>query len=78
MASSIYGMLALLSIAAVFAWRIFAAGKTSQKAKELESDLQAAEDRLEMDREATEAEKQATALSDEEARKEAERWARQQ
>jgi outer membrane murein-binding lipoprotein Lpp len=53
-------------------------GANSERSKQTEAKLRAAEDRLEMDREATEAEKEAGALSDAEARKEADRWARPQ
>ncbi|MER8827247.1 hypothetical protein NKH73_14255 [Mesorhizobium sp. M0938] len=47
-----------------------------EAAKQAAGKLAAAEDRLEMDREATEAERQAAGLTDDAARKEAEKWAR--
>lgn len=47
-----------------------------ERAKRMAEMLASAEDRLEMDREATEAERAAARLSDEEARKEALKWAK--
>lgn len=47
-----------------------------EAAKQAEKDLAAAQDRLEMDREATAAERQAAGMTDDAARKEAEKWAR--
>lgn len=47
-----------------------------EKAKRAADKLQAAEDRLEMDREASDAERKAASMSDDEARREAMKWAR--
>ena len=49
-------------------------GANAERAKQAGRDKKAVEERLEMDREATAAEREATALSDEGARKEAMRW----
>lgn len=46
------------------------------EAKQTADKLRAAEDRLEMDREATEAERKASGMTDEEARREAMKWAK--
>lgn len=46
------------------------------KAQQAAQDLAAAEDRLEMNREATAAERQATAMTDAQARAEAIKWAK--
>lgn len=51
-------------------------GARRQERKQVAEKLVAAEDRLEMDREATEAERKARDLSDAEAAKEAQRWAK--
>ncbi|RWN31744.1 hypothetical protein [Mesorhizobium sp.] len=47
-----------------------------EAAKQAAGKLAAAEDRLEMDREATAAERQAAGMTDDAARKEAEKWAK--
>lgn len=57
-------------------WRVYAMGQNSVKAKQAKKELAAAKDRLEMDREATAAERQATGMTDDAARKEAEKWAK--
>lgn len=61
-------------------WRIFAAGKSSERnanrAARAEAKAAAAEERLEMHREATDVERKARDLTDEEARKEARTWSR--
>lgn len=59
--------------AMVFARR---SGVKSERDKAARAKLKAAQDRLEMDREATDAEREAARLSDEEARKEALKWAK--
>jgi outer membrane murein-binding lipoprotein Lpp len=64
-------------VAAVAAYlRGRVAGKKLQEAKQTAEKLRAAEDRLEMDREATAEERKASAMSDDEARREAMRWAK--
>ncbi|MEI5680512.1 MULTISPECIES: hypothetical protein [unclassified Mesorhizobium] len=50
-------------------------GAGREREKQAGDKLAAAEERLEMDREATAAERQAAGMSDDEARKEAMRWA---
>lgn len=50
-------------------------GEAKEKAKTAQRTIAAKEEQLKMRREADEAERRAMALSDEEARKEAERWA---
>lgn len=57
-------------------WRAFAAGKAAERGRQSKRDLKAAEDRLEMHREASEIERRARDLTDDQARQEAERWAR--
>lgn len=51
-------------------------GARRQERKQVAEKLAAAEDRLEMDREATDADRKARDLSDADAAKEAQRWAR--
>lgn len=51
-------------------------GAAKEKAKAAEREIAARDEQLEMHREATEAEREAAALSDEQARKEAIQWAR--
>lgn len=51
-------------------------GANAEKAKQAVRDVNAVEERLEMEREATAAEGQAAGMTDEEARKEAMRWAK--
>jgi outer membrane murein-binding lipoprotein Lpp len=50
-------------------------GQRERKKRDAEK-VRAAEDRLEMDREATDAERNAAGMADEEARREALKWAR--
>jgi outer membrane murein-binding lipoprotein Lpp len=57
-------------------WRVYAMGQNSVKAKQAKKELAAAKDRLEMDREATVAERNAAGMTDAEARAEAEKWAK--
>lgn len=45
------------------------------RAREMEREAKAREERLEMHREATDAERRATGMTDDEAKKEADRWA---
>lgn len=58
------------------AWRIFAAGKAVERGKTAQRDLKAANDQLEMHREAGAVEREARNLSDEEARRKAAKWSR--
>lgn len=51
-------------------------GAQKERAKQDRARIEALGDRLEMDRESTAAERQAAGMSDEEARKEALKWAR--
>lgn len=51
-------------------------GAASERAKQDKARLRAAQERLEMDREATTFEREAAALSDEQAKKEGMAWAR--
>jgi len=51
-------------------------GKNSQKAKQAVKDLAAAQDRVEMNREATDIERQTAGMTDDQARKEAAPWVR--
>lgn len=51
-------------------------GANRQEEKQAVDKLKEAEERLEMDREATEAERKAAGMTDDEARKEAMRWAK--
>lgn len=68
-AIAVGGVLAVLAAA-------YAKGRSDQKSSQTKDKLAAAEDLLEMDREATAAEREAGALSDAEARREAEKWAK--
>ncbi|MER8464183.1 hypothetical protein [Mesorhizobium sp. M1396] len=52
----------------------YSKGRASQKAKQAAKELVAAQDRLEMDREATAAERSAAGMTDDQARAEATRW----
>ncbi len=63
-------------VAAFSAWKLRQSGVNSERARQAKEKVAAAEDRLEMDREATEIERRVTGMSDDEARKEADRWAR--
>lgn len=51
-------------------------GKKSEKAKQAARDLAAAQERVEMNREATDIERQTVGQTDEQARKQAEPWVR--
>lgn len=65
------------AIAAILAgWKLRQSGIDAERARRTEEKLAIAEDRLEMDREATTIERQVSAMSDDEARKEAMRWSR--
>lgn len=57
-------------------WRVYAMGKASQKAKQDAANLRAAQDRVQMGREASAVEHNATSMTDDQARKEAEPWVR--
>lgn len=68
-------------IAAVFGALLWgfhqrSAGATAERAKQVERDNAAMADRLEMNREATEIERKASSMSDDEARKEPLRWSK--
>lgn len=64
-------------IAAAAAWmKGRLSGAKAERNKQLAGKLAVAEDRLEMDREATSAEREAVGMTDDAARKEAEKWAR--
>lgn len=63
-------------VAGFSAWRLRQSGVNSERAKQTAGKLAAAEDRLEMDREATAAERKAAGMSYDEARAEAEKWAK--
>ncbi|TIN08561.1 MAG: hypothetical protein E5X38_30365 [Mesorhizobium sp.] len=52
-------------------------GKSNEKAKQAARDLAAAQERVEMNREATDIERQTVGLTDDQARKEAAPWVRQ-
>lgn len=67
------------AIAAIYGgWWIRQSGVNAERARQEKEQLAAAQDRLEMDREATDIERRVTGMSDAEARKEADRWARPQ
>lgn len=72
------GMLAAAgAIGAAFLYRTgLKRGSAAERAKQAERDRKAREERLEMHREATDAEREAAAMTDEEARKEAMKWSR--
>lgn len=55
-------------------WKVYAMGQAKERNKQAGKDLAATKDRLEMDREATAAERAATGMTDDQARKEAEPW----
>ncbi|MER8793977.1 hypothetical protein NKH75_07180 [Mesorhizobium sp. M0984] len=63
-------------VAGLSAWRIRQSGVNSEQNKQIAGKLAAAEDRLEMDREATAAERLAAGLTDDQARAEASKWAK--
>ncbi|TIP06661.1 MAG: hypothetical protein E5X72_00155 [Mesorhizobium sp.] len=52
-------------------------GKSSEKAKQAARDLAAAQERFEMNREATDVERETVGMTDDQARKEAAPWVRQ-
>lgn len=63
------------AVAAAFAgWKLRQSGVNAERARQIQKEITAAEDRLEMDREATDIERRVTGMTDAEARKEAERW----
>lgn len=65
------------AIAAAFAaWKLRQSGVNAERARQAKEKVAAAEDRLEMDREATDIERRVNGMSDDEARKEADRWVR--
>lgn len=64
-------------IAVVIAWlRGRMTGARAERDRRAARDLKTAEDRLEMHREATEEERRAAAMTDEEAKEEARRWSK--
>ncbi|WP_054312291.1 hypothetical protein [Mesorhizobium sp. 1M-11] len=64
-------------VAAIVAgWKLRQSGIDAERARQMREKLAAAEDRLEMDREATAIERRVSGMSDDEARKEAMRWSR--
>lgn len=67
----LYALLGAIVVA--FGWMLRAGGKKDAIAA---GKLKSAEDRLEMDREATDAERKAAELSDDAARKEALKWSK--
>lgn len=63
------------AFAAVFAgWTLRQSGIDAERARQMKEKLAAAEDRLDMDREATAIERRVSGMSDREARREAMRW----
>ncbi|MGO4562307.1 hypothetical protein [Rhizobiales bacterium 3FA27D7] len=67
-------------VTAVFAvlggWKLRQSGVNAERSRQTKEKLAAVEERLEMNREATEIERRVTGMSDGEARKEAMRWAK--
>ena len=67
-------------VTAVFAvlggWKLRQSGVNAEHSRQTKEKLAAVEERLEMNREATEIERRVTGMSDGEARKEAMRWAK--
>ena len=61
-------------VAVVGGWKLRQSGVDAERTRQAKKDIAAAEDRLEMDREATDIERRVTSMSDAEARKEASRW----
>ncbi|WP_144224133.1 hypothetical protein [Mesorhizobium amorphae] len=57
-------------------WKLRQSGINAERARQAKARLAAAEDRLEMNREATDIEQHVAGLSEDEARKEAMRWSR--
>jgi len=65
------------AVATIFiGWKFRQSGAEAERARQAKEKLAAAEDRLEMDREATDIERHVSGLSEDEARKEALRWSR--
>nr|WP_145994381.1 hypothetical protein [Mesorhizobium loti] len=62
--------------AVLVGWRLRQSGINTERAQHMREMLAAAEDRLEMDREATDIERRVSGMSDDKARKEAMRWSR--
>lgn len=62
--------------AVIAGWKLRQSGVNSERAKQSAERLAAAEDRLEMDREATAAERKAAGMTDDEAKAEAMKWSR--
>ena len=65
-----------LAAALALAWRIFAAGRATERSRQADKDRQAMEEQLEMHREADAFERSMRDLADEEARREALKWSR--
>ncbi|WP_144223593.1 hypothetical protein [Mesorhizobium amorphae] len=63
-------------VAIIGGWKLRQSGVNAERARQAKKDIAAAEDRLEMDREATAIERRVSGMTDNEARKEADRWAR--
>ncbi len=65
------------AVAAIFVgWKFRQSGVEAERALQAKEKLAAVEDRLKMDREATDIERHVSSLSEDEARKEAMRWSR--
>jgi len=69
-------ILAGIGALGVALWRAFAAGKKSAEGEQAVEDREAVKERLEMHRDATEAERKAAGMSDDEAKQEALKWAK--
>ncbi|WEX07360.1 hypothetical protein [Chelativorans sp. AA-79] len=73
-------LVASISAVLLVIWRAFATGRASgrneERARTSAERSESVEERLEMHREATEAERRAAGTTDEEARKEALKWAK--
>lgn len=65
-----------IAAALALAWRIFASGRATERARQADRDMRAMEEQLEMHREADAFERRMRDLRDEEARKEAMKWSR--
>lgn len=63
-------------VAAYGGWKLRQSGVNAERARQAEKTIAAAEDRLEMDREANDVDRHITGMTDAEAQKEANRWAR--
>lgn len=66
----------VLAVFAAAIWRAVTLGRSIERAKTTKRELEAKEEQLEMHREASDVERQARDLTHEEARREAQRWAR--